>query len=121
MGAVLRAKCMHIASIEYNSRYFYSKDLANAESKAMKVMILDDGEDITDISKIAAEQVHFYKEVYDDKLNHTKLKIKEANRYFFYSNIELLKLDEDNKDVMHQPITIDELGRALQDLNNKSP
>ena len=40
----------------------------------------------------------------------------------FDSNIEILKLDKDDKDRMEQPITPDELGKALKELNNnKSP
>jgi hypothetical protein len=121
-GYQIRAKCTHIENNEYNSKYFFSKERANAESKAMKLMILENGQEITEISQIGEEQVRFYKELYDDKTNLSKLETNEANKYFFNANVKLPQLEKDAKDTMDQPITPEELGNALQDLhNNKSP
>jgi hypothetical protein len=121
-GAQIRARCTHIENNEANSQYFFSKEMANAQSKAMTSMILHDSSTTQDIKKIAKEQVLFYKDLYEDKATYSTTETKEANKHFFNKDIKLEKLNDDDKEALEVPIVQDDFAKALNSLsNNKSP
>jgi hypothetical protein len=121
-GAQLRAHCMHIESNEANTKYFLSQEKSKAESKCMKKNLLENGDEITDSKEILKEQSKFYKDLYTDKTECSARLLDEAYKYFLDDKIPLKCIDNDDQETLDEPITMDELTKAIKALpRNKTP
>jgi hypothetical protein len=121
LGAQLRASCMHMEHNEKNSSYFFSKEKARAESKAMTTLITDNGTVLNELKDIAIEQREFYDKPYHEPMIQSQAKLNEANELFL-EGIEIETIDDINKTTLDLPITGEEIAEALKELpNNKAP
>jgi exonuclease III len=120
-GCQIRAKASHIEYNEHNSSYFFAKEKNNAMKKNISTIQLDDGSKVTQQDKILKCQQKFYERLYTEPENVCQYAQQEAEQNFF--NTEALpKLDEDEKNLIDLPITLDEIAHAIKELpNNRSP
>jgi hypothetical protein len=121
-GAQLRAHCMHIEGNEANSKYFLSQEKSKSESKNMKKILMDNGEEITDPKQILEQQGKFYQKLYTDNTECTTRLLDESYKYFLDDKIPLKQIDDEDQEMLDQPITMTELTQAIKALpRNKSP
>ena len=119
IGAQIRSNCLHIESDEQNSRYFFSKEKSRSEAKAMTTMINDEGNTLTDLEEIASEQKKFYQKLYEQPESPSKAKLDEANSTFL-ENVDIIQIDDTQRENLEQDITREEIVEALNELaNNK--
>jgi exonuclease III len=119
-GNQIRARATHIELNEKNSAYFLNKEKTNYNTKNISTIHLDDGTIVTDPAKITQCQKEFYETLYSDN-SQNNLQRNQANVHFLNQN-NMPKLDEDEKTLLEQEITINEIAQAIADLpNGKTP
>ena len=118
-GIILRSKAKWSEEGEKNTKYFLNLEKRNYNQKCIKKLIGLDGKEITEKNEIIEEQRRFYEDLYSSKLKCTSDN-ELLDEYFLKNDIP--KLDDELKNMCEQPLTIEECGKALKQLeNNKSP
>ena len=121
-GIQLRAQCEHMELNETNSAYFLSKEKSQAEIKSITKLVLENGNEITDIKEILAEQKRFYGKLYAEPNAYSDKEIQESDNFFVENNPNVPRVTEEDKDLLDRPLTYEEIAKAIKDLpNNKSP
>jgi hypothetical protein len=121
-GTQLRSHCTHIENNEANTKYFLSQEKSKSESKCMKKLILNDGQEISNPKQILNEQLKFYQNLYTDKTECATELLDEANNYFLNDRLQLTQIEDDDRDILDQPMTMTELTKAIKALpHNKTP
>jgi hypothetical protein len=121
-GAYVRARCDFIEYNEKNSKYFFSKEKSNADSKNIKLLIAEDGTRTSSQDEILLKQKEFYSNLYTEKVAPNDSEKENAQNYFLHNNIKIEKLEDENKDDLDIPLTVDDFGNALKDMPNcKTP
>jgi hypothetical protein len=122
-GCQIRARCLHIESHEYNTKYFLNKEISHAEAKNQQALELDTGEIITEKKEILLEQKKFYEKLYEGiNDNNNDNEIEEATNFFLNSDKIKNMVPNDDKDNLDEHITISEVAKAVQALpNGKTP
>ena len=83
-------------------------------------MFNKDNIEVTDMKQILQEQKQFYENLYTSKLKHTETDADISKSFFTDNNMP--KLSNMDKDICENDVTIEECSKALQLLpNNKSP
>ena len=115
LGAAFRAKADYIEFGEKNSKYFVNLEKQKYEKKVLNNLLTEEGKHITEAEDVSRELVSFYSQLYSSKGVDT-----EAQTSFF--DEEVPKLDDEDRNVCEEEITIEELGAALKALTNgKTP
>ena len=115
-GAILRSKARWTEAGEKNTKYFLNLEKRNAIDKHIQQLELADGQITTDSSVILKEQKLFYEKLYT--IPHSN------NDYILPDNRvrDIVKLSDEEKEMCEGDVSIDECGKALQELQNgKSP
>ena len=110
-GVILRAKARWVEQSEKSTKYFFQLEKTRSKNKVMSKVETENGI-ITDPKKILQAQSSFYKNLYttDPKVNFT-FDVEIPN-----------KISEEDKRLMGQPITVEELGQILKSMpNEKTP
>ena len=111
-STMFRAKAKWYMEAEKRTKYFLNIEKARARAKSTNSIITESGEQISDNSKILAEQAKFYKSLYSSNLD-----VK-----FQLSNTEEIKLKQQTINMLAEPISMQELTKAVFSMkNNKSP
>ena len=119
-GVRIRKKCTHIELSEQSSKYFFCKEVANAETKSLTTLQLDDGTYTTNNGVILTKQREFYEKLYRQDNQNKESMERETNK--FLSAEDLPKLPEDDKNRLDSLVTLQEITKSVNELpNNKSP
>ena len=116
-GAIIRSKAKWVEEGEKNTKYFLNLEKRNYEKKCIRKLILNTQQEITETHEILEEGKHFYSELYSTKHNTEDKFCKE-----YVSKINTPKLSDMDKKICESSLTIDEIAKALNELeNDKSP
>ena len=116
-GAIIRSKAKWVEEGEKNTKYFLNLEKRNYEKKCIRKLILNTQQEITETHEILEEGKRFYSELYSTKHNTEDKFCKE-----YVSKINTPKLSDMDKKICESPLTIDEIAKALNELeNDKSP
>ena len=114
-GNITRSRVQWFEEGERSTKYFLNLEKRNYVSRLIPCLQSDDGEMIQDQCKILKTLQEHFCEVF-------RSHDKEDNHTDFLNCVELEQLSEVNIAEMKQPLTMDEVGRALYAMkNNKSP
>jgi hypothetical protein len=106
---------------EKNSKYFLNKELAAAKTKNMTKLIDDKRQIFEQPKEIMQHTKEFYQTLYRQNTKDTEETIQQAEQYFLKDN-DVQTIEDEDKQVLDYPITIDELTKAVKELpNNKTP
>ena len=115
-GAVLRSKARWAEAGEKNTKYFLNLEKRNAIDKHIQQLQSASGLIITDPTAILQEEKLFYQNLYSCPKTYDNLITQDIPA------LETLKLSEDQKESCEGPVSLDECGKALKELQNgKSP
>ena len=118
-GAIIRSKAKWIEYGEKNSKYFLNLEKRNYRAKYIKKVIMSNGIEISEPSKVLEEQVSFYSDLYTskcDKTSHPEI------REIFLSNQNIPKLDPEAQNKCNEPLNLGDLNKALKEMAlDKSP
>ena len=117
-GILLRAKALWTEEGEKNTKYFLNLEKRNYNTKNITTLISNEGKEITELEETIKEEKKYYKNLYSSKLNQND--ISED----FLKNLQkdIPKLNDIEKNLCDEILTIEECGKALKLLpNNKSP
>ena len=119
-GTILRSKAKFAEEGEKNSRYFLNLEKRNYNNKHMKSIIGDKNTVITKPQEILSEQVKFFEKLYSScRASTSEVSQLENN---FLENPSIPQLDIDQQHFLDEPITKDEIAKALKEMpNDKSP
>jgi hypothetical protein len=113
-GIQIRAKCTHIELNEHSSKYFFSKEKSQAETKSLTCLQIDENNMTTDSEVILEKQREYYENLYRERtLNDNDV---EQETQDFFSIPDLPQLHEDQKEELDNEITIQELTKAVKEL-----
>jgi len=119
-GITMRAKAKWHCEGETNSKYFLNLEQKHYTEKRVHKLIKRDGEEITKIDDILAEQKRFYKDLYSSRTS-----MQDVERYapkFFPNDVEHAKLTQEDKNELEQEISRHECLKVLKNMKNgKSP
>jgi hypothetical protein len=116
MGAHIRSKAEHIEENERSTLYFLNLEKRNYKMKHIKKLNVSEKETIQDPKLILEEEKKYYTELY------TRNKYVNTKHYSTFFNKNIPRLDDQDKLLCDEPITISECAKALLNLKNgKSP
>ena len=119
-GIILRSKAKWVEEGEKNTKYFLNLEKRNFNNTCIKTLFNKDDIEVTDMKQILQEQKQFYENLYTSKLKHTEIDADISKSFFTDNNMP--KLSNMDKDICENDVTIEECSKALQLLpNNKSP
>lgn len=111
-SVIFRSKAKWLVEGERSSKYYFALEKANYDKKLMRAIKLQDGTIIDDQAGILKEQVHFYRRLYRSN----------PDVQFDLKNMTDTMLNEEQKKVLDNEITLPELTRALNSMKlNKTP
>ena len=116
-GSIIRSKCLWYEKGEKSTAYFFGLERNRAINKHVRKLKLENGEIVTDPTKILREQSHFYSQLYSSDA-------KDSSRINDYNNVFKLlnKLNESEKELCEGTVAIAECETALKSFqNDKSP
>ena len=114
-GAIIRAKIKNIEFGEKSTKYFFGLEKFRHKHSIIKMLKCLDGTVASNSPDIVKEGFNFYTKLYTD--DHCDIKVQDA----FVNNISS-SLSDDNIKLCSNPITLDDLEKALSEMeNNKSP
>jgi hypothetical protein len=120
-GAQVRAKCTHLEFNEQNSKYFFNKEEAAAKTKNMRRLIDEKGQTYNTPQTIMEHTKQFYQNLYKQDNKHIDETLEQAEQYFLTDN-DIATIQEQDKNALDHPITLEEIAKAVKDLpNNKTP
>jgi hypothetical protein len=119
-GAWLRSKANWIEYGEKNSSFFLKLENRNRQIKNITTLLDEQGNSISEQNEILEAERNYYMQLYtqpQDLKENNREKVKDV---FLSENIPTLS--EEHKELCEAEISVDEVGRALKDLNNgKTP
>ena len=111
----IRAKARFFEEGERSTRYFYSLEKRRKAEHSIKVLTKDNMDTVSDQGQLISETYKFYKSLYSAQPDD-----KPARDAFL--NFNAPKLSESERVFCEAPITLEELTKALNSMeNNKSP
>ncbi len=113
-GAAIRSKSKWIENGERSTKFFFSLEKSRKKQNTLTQVDTLNGK-VDKVEDISLELHKFFKELYSCKSQHN---FNELND--FHSTLDIPKLCNEEKDFIDKPLTIDEIGRALQKMNNGS-
>ncbi len=114
-GALVRSRFQNITQMDAPSKFFFSMEKKNSQSRIIHSLVSDTGQELTKTSEIREVAVQFYKKLYTADLINEKMTISG----FFEG---LPKLDEESNESLQQHLTEQELYTAMMGMENgKSP
>ena len=117
-GAHIRSKAIHVEENERSTTYFLNVEKRNYKMKQIKKLNISETETVCEPDKILNEELKFYKQLYS---NNKSLNNKYDN-IFFNNNNSIPTLNDEDKDLCDQDISLEECAKALLTLKNgKSP
>ena len=112
-GAKIRCKSRWDNMGEYPTKYYLNLEKRNIQNRTIARLQRDDGIIIEDTHEILSEIKKFYEKLYTSK---------GPIETTYLEKINAPKLNDNDRDRLDAPITIEELGLALRELkNNHSP
>uniref|UniRef100_A0A3P9NCC4 Reverse transcriptase domain-containing protein n=1 Tax=Poecilia reticulata TaxID=8081 RepID=A0A3P9NCC4_POERE len=112
-GILVRSRVQHLEENEKCTRYFFRKLFRSQQQ--INTLINENGEELNNSQQIDAEIYGFYKKLYGNK------QINKEEMSYFLSKLTN-KLTERERENLDQEITIDEMTKAMQSMqNNKAP
>ena len=119
-GIKVRSKAKWIEEGEKNTKYFLNLEKRNYNSTYIKKLINFQSDELTNLESIINEEFEYYQKLYSTQL-HNSTNIEDLNKAFLETE-HIPKLSKDDQELCDQYLTIEECGKALNDLaNNKSP
>jgi len=116
-GIRIRAKCNEYEHNERSTKYFLNLEKRNGKLSAITVLTSPNDADILEHDKIMNEILDFYSNLFKDKCNPTSESCKQ-----FLDNLPIKVLNDEQKSLCSENITIEELHESLSDMcDNKSP
>ena len=102
---------------EKYTKYFLNLEKKRAGSNTIKQVRKDNGEIVTDPSNILVEAQKYYENLYkkDKSTNEANIGLNS-----FLEGITYKKMQDEEKESCEAGITLEEIGEALQQLNNDS-
>ena len=117
-GIIVRSRAQWAEEGEKNTKLFISLEKRNHNNTYIKKLIKDDETELHDPNDIIEEQKKFYSTLYSTK--NQRFKDSDYETYLRNTNTQIL--DENDKQLCEEPLTVEEIGKALQNLpNGKSP
>ena len=118
-GTLIRSRCKFINEYEKPSKYFLN--LENVRQKKLQISALNiDGQRISNPIQILEAQKVFYSKLFSCSETDFNMTEGECNNYL--DNVNIPKLSNSTKEVCDGVITMTEVEKAVQELqNNKSP
>jgi hypothetical protein len=92
-GIQIRAKCTHIELNEHSSKYFFSKEKSQAETKSLTCLQLDGNNTTANNAIILEKQREYYVNLYRER-NHNKDETVETGRFLNTPNLPHLEENE---------------------------
>lgn len=117
-GAHIRARAKYIEKGEKQTKYFLNLEKIRANNNTITCLKNEQGETIREQSKIIETQSRFYKELY--KENNNTNNRSETYIQDFLGATEMPKISDNLKYECELPITEEEVGLAIKQLNNGS-
>lgn len=109
-----RCKSRWYNEAEKNTKYFFNLERANYNAKTIHTLKREDGSTIKEAKDILKEEFIFYKKLYLDT--------NKKEQRFDYTNNTKNKLTEIMSKELEEPITLSEMSKALQEMeNDKTP
>jgi exonuclease III len=119
-GIFLRAKADWTEFGEKNTKYFLNLEKRNYNNKCITKLIKENKDTITDKKEILNYELEFYKTLYTNPKTNTPQENDELFHFFNTNNIP--KISQAQIEKCESDINIEEVGKALKDLQNgKSP
>ena len=110
-GAILRSRARWATLGEAPTKYFLNLEKANYCGKTLYRLKTNDGSMVTEERQILKEIHKYYKKLYTSNTHITGDYLKDLN---------VLKIDNNMRDKLEKPISVEELSKALYDMpNNK--
>ena len=98
-----------------------NKEKTNYQIKNITTLNLEDGTTINKPKDIIKAQKKYYQDLYTEKNTYSSDIQHGATKYFLKSP-DIPTIDEDQKQIMDQQLTLEDLSQATQDLPNlKAP
>lgn len=117
-GAHIRSKARWLEEGERTTKYFLAIEKRNSKGKNISKLINEKEETLTDPRQILKEEKRFYEKLYEENNAYTNL----LNEDVFLEQPSIKRLNNEQKDICDEEITIIECGEALSSLkNDKSP
>ena len=115
-AAIFRSKCRWVEKGEQPTKYFFNLEKRNYNRKTITELQTDDNE-IVQEDKILETIEKFYKDLYSPKITVSQMNFDE-----FIEDIEIPKLDNEEKNELQGLFTLEECKKVLETFkNNKSP
>ena len=120
-GVLIRSKVDWAEHGEKNTKFFLNLEKRNHDMKCITKLIDEEEQEIDNPDKILEYEEKFYKELYSNNLQPENQTQKEQAAKIF-TDETLPKISEIDKSNCETPITMEEVGKALKQLDNgKSP
>jgi exonuclease III len=120
-GVCIRSKADWAEHGEKNTKFFLNLEKRNHDMKCITKLIDDEQQVIDNADKILEYEEQFYKDLYSNKVQLVDPTEREQAANTFKDDT-LPKISEPDKTLCEQPITMEEIGKALKQLENgKSP
>ena len=108
-SVMFRSKCKWVELGEKNSRYFYALESSNYNSKTITCLMDEEGQEVKNPAEILNMQKEFYSDLYNNDASvRFNLKGKAPNQVM-----------EEDKILLNEEFTLDELSRAVKELKNR--
>jgi len=119
-GLIIRSRCRWTEEGEKSSKYFCNLEKRSCERKSIHRIELDDQSVITD-KQVIFDKIHeFYTNLYSTVDDSESDQTDDINS--FLNSLNIPKLSDNEKNIMDQPITKNEIFRTLSSMTpNKSP
>ena len=120
MGVILRSKCQYSEEGEKNTKFFLGLEKRNYINKTITQLQVGSSL-ITDKNEILKAEHDFYNKLYSENLDIKSQTYNEAVNYFT-KDITYNKVSDEDKLMLDQPITEDEILQCVKNLKkSKSP
>jgi hypothetical protein len=120
-GVLIRSKVNWAEYGEKNTKFFLNLEKRNHDMKCITKLVNEKEEEINNPDKILEYEENFYKKLYSNNKTQENQELqKEAAKVF--KDDTLPKISEENKQSCENILTMEEIGKALKQLENgKSP
>ena len=116
-AAIFRSKCRWVEKGEQPTKHFFNLEKRNYNRKTITELQTDDNEIVKEEDKILETIQKFYKDLYSSKIT-----VPQTNFDEFIENIEIPKLDNEEKNEFEGLFTLEECKKVLVTFeDNKSP